>query len=95
MAYITTLDSLAQSVGANRIIPGKAIVNVTGDLSFNTLSVVNDTGAGVNVSGSGLFTGAAGFRLSSSTGDITSGGSGILGSTATFGMILNSIVMRR
>ena len=31
MAYITTLDSLAQSVGANRIIPGKAIVNVTGD----------------------------------------------------------------
>ena len=31
VAYITTLDSLAQSVGANRIIPGKAIVNVTGD----------------------------------------------------------------
>jgi betaine reductase len=31
VAYITTLDSLAQSVGANRIIPGKAIVNVAGD----------------------------------------------------------------
>src|SRR5205823_13451574 len=72
--------------------PGLLFVNVTGDLSFNALSVVNDTGAGVNVSGSGLFTGAAGFRLSSSTGDIASGGSGILGSTATFGMILNSIV---
>ena len=31
MAYITTLDALAQSVGANRIIRGKAIVNVVGD----------------------------------------------------------------
>ena len=31
MAYITTLDALAHSVGANRIIRGKAIVNVTGD----------------------------------------------------------------
>jgi glycine reductase len=31
VAYITTLDALAQSVGANRIIRGKAIVNVAGD----------------------------------------------------------------
>jgi len=31
VAYITTLDALARSVGANRIIRGKAIVNVTGD----------------------------------------------------------------
>ena len=31
VAYITTLDALAHSVGANRIIRGKAIVNVTGD----------------------------------------------------------------
>jgi len=31
VAYITTLDALAQSVGANRIIRGKAIVNVVGD----------------------------------------------------------------
>ena len=31
VAYITTLDGLARSVGANRIVPGKAIVNVVGD----------------------------------------------------------------
>jgi len=31
VAYITTLDALARSVGANRIVPGKAIVNVVGD----------------------------------------------------------------
>jgi betaine reductase len=31
VAYITTLDALAHSVGANRIIRGKAIVNVVGD----------------------------------------------------------------
>ncbi len=31
MACITTLDVLARSVGANRIIRGKAIVNVVGD----------------------------------------------------------------
>ncbi len=31
MAYITTLDALARSVGAPRIIRGKAIVNVVGD----------------------------------------------------------------
>jgi glycine reductase len=34
VAYITTLDDLARSVGANRIIRGKAIVNVTGDPSL-------------------------------------------------------------
>lgn len=31
VAYITTLDALARSVGANRIVRGKAIVNVVGD----------------------------------------------------------------
>ena len=31
VAYITTLDGLARSVGAPRIIRGKAIINVTGD----------------------------------------------------------------
>ena len=34
MAYITALDSVALAVGANRIIRGKAIVNVTGDPSL-------------------------------------------------------------
>lgn len=34
VAYITTLDSLARSVGANRIIPGRAILNVVGDPSL-------------------------------------------------------------
>ena len=31
MAYITALDALGKSVGANRIIRGRAIVNVVGD----------------------------------------------------------------
>ena len=31
MAYITALDSVALAVGANRVVRGKAIVNVTGD----------------------------------------------------------------
>ncbi|MBI4494333.1 MAG: hypothetical protein HY690_16220 [Chloroflexi bacterium] len=34
VAYITTLDGLARSVGANRIIRGQAIVNVVGDPSL-------------------------------------------------------------
>ena len=34
VAYITALDSLAQTVGAPRIIRGKAIVNVAGDPSL-------------------------------------------------------------
>ncbi len=35
VAYITTLDSLAKSVGANRIVKGKAIINVVGDPSLS------------------------------------------------------------
>jgi hypothetical protein len=31
VAYITTLDGLARSVGAPRIVRGKAITNVAGD----------------------------------------------------------------
>lgn len=31
VAYVTTLDGLARSVGAPRIVRGKAITNVTGD----------------------------------------------------------------
>lgn len=31
VSHITTLDALSRSVGANRIIRGKAIVNVVGD----------------------------------------------------------------
>ena len=31
VAYITTLDGLARSVGAPRIVRGKAITNVVGD----------------------------------------------------------------
>ncbi|MBI4493742.1 MAG: hypothetical protein HY690_13200 [Chloroflexi bacterium] len=31
VAYITALDALGQSVGANRIVRGKAITNVVGD----------------------------------------------------------------
>ena len=31
VAYITALDALARSVGANRIVRGRAIVNVAGD----------------------------------------------------------------
>lgn len=31
VAYITALDALARSVGANRIVRGRAIVNVVGD----------------------------------------------------------------
>jgi len=34
VAYITALDSVALAVGANRIVRGKAIVNVTGDPSL-------------------------------------------------------------
>ena len=34
-AYITTLDSVAEAVGANRIVKGKAIPNVTGDPSLS------------------------------------------------------------
>jgi glycine reductase complex component B subunit gamma len=34
VAYITTLDALARSVGAPRIIRGRAIVNVVGDPSL-------------------------------------------------------------
>jgi hypothetical protein len=34
VAYITALDSLAQAVGAPRIVRGKAIVNVAGDPSL-------------------------------------------------------------
>jgi betaine reductase len=33
-AYITTLNSVAEAVGANRIVKGKAIPNVTGDPSL-------------------------------------------------------------
>lgn len=31
MAFITTLDAVALSVGANRIVPGRAITNPVGD----------------------------------------------------------------
>ena len=31
VAYVTTLDGLARSVGAPRIVRGKAITNVAGD----------------------------------------------------------------
>ena len=31
VAYLTTLDGLARSVGAPRIVRGKAITNVAGD----------------------------------------------------------------
>ena len=34
MAYVTALDSLAEAVGAPRIVRGKAIVNVVGDPSL-------------------------------------------------------------
>lgn len=34
VAYITALDGLARSVGAPRIVRGKAIVNVAGDPSL-------------------------------------------------------------
>ena len=33
-AFITTLNSVAEAVGANRIVKGKAIPNVTGDPSL-------------------------------------------------------------
>jgi glycine/betaine/sarcosine/D-proline reductase family selenoprotein B len=34
VAYVTALDALGQSVGANRIVRGKAITNVAGDPSL-------------------------------------------------------------
>ena len=63
---VTTIGATGNGVGAGGLI----LSNVTGDLSFTDLDIVNDSGAGLQVLGSGALNAGAGtgFRIAVAAG---------------------------
>lgn len=85
-AGTTTIGSAGNPVGGAGLVMG----GTTGHLTFASLSV-DATTAGVDVAGTGAFTGAAGTQVSSSAGSVNAtAGPAINASNATAGLTLNS-----
>ena len=76
-----TVATNASPAGGNAVV----LTNVSGDLAWGTLNAYGTTG-GVSVTGTGLFTGAAGMRVSNSGGNArASAGAGLSVTNATIG----------
>jgi Big-like domain-containing protein len=75
---------------------GFVMTTVSGDLSFADLNIVADNGAGLRASGTGAFTGSAGFQIAVSNGGLSrtvaaTGGPAVDVSNATINLPLQQI----
>jgi hypothetical protein len=75
---------------------GIQMTGVSGDLSFSDLLVVADGGAGLSVTGSGTFTGSAGFQIAVSNGGANrivtaTGGPAVSATSATISLPFQTI----
>jgi hypothetical protein len=87
---ITAIGVSGNGVGG----AGLVLTNVAGDLAFNDLDVFADGGAAFSLSGTGTYTGAAGFRLTvpSNVAVLQAvGGAAVDASSATLDLRLNGL----